>query len=108
MVNSKQKGKRGEREFVLALREAGFQARRGQQFQGSPESPDVVSEIQGVHWEVKRTEKLSLWKALEQAKKDAGESDIPIVAHKANRKPWCVIMQLEDLIPYLKILKEKT
>jgi hypothetical protein len=39
-VDSKRKGKRGELEFAAVLRAEGFQARRGQQFSGSPDSPD--------------------------------------------------------------------
>ncbi len=41
-VNSRQKGARGERQWRDELRAHGFQARRGQQFSGPPESPDVV------------------------------------------------------------------
>lgn len=33
-MNSRQKGKVGEREFASLLREHGFDARRGQQFSG--------------------------------------------------------------------------
>ena len=33
-MNSRNKGKRGEREFAALLREHGFDARRGQQFAG--------------------------------------------------------------------------
>ena len=37
-MNSRRKGKVGEREFAALLREHGFDARRGQQFSGSPDS----------------------------------------------------------------------
>ena len=36
-MNSRRKGKVGEREFAALLRENGFDARRGQQFSGSPD-----------------------------------------------------------------------
>ena len=41
-MNSRQKGARGERMFRDMFREAGFEARRGQQFSGGTDSPDVV------------------------------------------------------------------
>ena len=43
-MNSRAKGARGERLWRDELRAQGFTARRGQQFSGSPDSPDVVCE----------------------------------------------------------------
>jgi hypothetical protein len=54
---SREKGKAGEREAAHEIsRLFNVQARRGQQFCGGPESPDVVG-LPGVHVEVKRAEK---------------------------------------------------
>lgn len=93
---SREKGKRGERELAKALsRLLGVDARRGQQFSGSPESPDVVG-VPGIHVECKRTEKFSLYDSLEQSIDDAGE-DIPVVMHRRNRKDWVIVARLEDL-----------
>ena len=39
---SRDKGKRGEREVALILREHGFEARRGQQYCGANGDADVV------------------------------------------------------------------
>ena len=67
-MNSRQKGKVGEREFAALLREHGFDARRGQQFSGSPDSPDVVSDaLAWLHVEVKRVQNLNLTDACAQA-----------------------------------------
>lgn len=96
-INSKQKGNRGERELAAFLKDHGIDARRGQQFSGSPDSPDVVHDIPGIHIEVKRTERLSLYKALQQAREDCGE-DVPTVWHRANRKQWVVILDAEDFL----------
>ena len=94
---SRNKGKRGELEFAHELtRIFGIEARRGRQFQGGPGSPDVVADIPEVHFEVKRTETLSLYKAMEQAIADAGE-DVPVVAHRRNNQDWLVVVRLEDL-----------
>ena len=93
---SREKGKRGERELASKLREYGYEARRGVQYKGAPESPDVTG-LPGVHIEVKRTERLSLYDALSQSKSDAGE-DMPVVMHRKNNSEWVVIQPLEDWI----------
>lgn len=104
MVNSNQKGKRGEREWVNWLKIRGIDARRGQQYKGSSDSPDVVSDLKQFHFEVKRTEKFNLYTALKQATNDA-EEKTPIIAHKKNREKWVIIMDAEDWIKLLPDIK---
>ena len=100
-INSNQKGKAGEREFARLCREYGFdEARRGQQYSGI-EGEDVVG-IPNFHIEVKRVERLNISRAMEQAKRDAAEGMIPIVAHRKNREEWKITISAED---FLKILK---
>ncbi len=99
-INSRAKGARGEREFAKFLKSFGIEARRGQQFSGSSDSPDVVHNLPDTHFEVKRTERLSVYKAMAQATKDAG-GKLPIVAHKANGKDWLAILPMDDLIAIL-------
>jgi Holliday junction resolvase len=91
---SRNKGKTGERELANILKEHGYDARRGQQFSGANGDADVVG-LPGIHIEVKRTETLSLYTALEQAESDAREGEIPVVFHRRNHKRWVVIMELE-------------
>jgi hypothetical protein len=94
---SRQKGKRGEREAAAELGNVfGCPSRRGVQYQGGPESPDVVLEGVNVHVEVKRTETLSLYAATDQARHDAG-GKIPLVLHRRNGKAWVAIVELEHL-----------
>lgn len=101
-MNSRHKGKVGEREFASLLREHGFDARRGQQFSGSPDSPDVVSEsLAWLHVEVKRVEHLNLTEACAQAKRDAGGKPW-IVAHRKNRGPWFVTLDSDALYELLR------
>ena len=70
-MNSREKGKRGERQWRDELRAHGFQARRGQQFSGSPDSPDVVcEELAWLHFEVKAVERLNIEDAMDQARRD--------------------------------------
>lgn len=99
---SRDKGKRGEREAAALLREHGFDARRGCQYHGGPDSPDVVAQDLPVHFEIKRTERLSLYPAIEQAAQDAGTGEMPVVFHRQSRKPWLAIMPAEDLLDLLR------
>jgi Holliday junction resolvase len=106
---SKSKGKRGERELAHELeRVLGIRARRGVQYQGSKDSPDVVTEIEGIHIECKRAETFSLYSALEQATNDAGPKNVPIVCHRKNNKPWVVVVKLDDLPKLTNIIETQT
>lgn len=99
---SREKGKRGERECrdelaaVLGL-SPGDAIRRGCQFQGGPDSPDVVIDGVPIHVEAKRTERLALWPAVDQAKADAPTGSVPCVWHKPNRRGSVVIVETERL-----------
>jgi len=96
-AKSRRKGCRGEREAADAIQQLfGVEARRGCQYHGGPDSPDVQTAIAGVHWEVKRCESLRLYAALDQAIADAG-SNIPVVLHRSNHRPWVAIVRLSDL-----------
>lgn len=96
-INSREKGKVGERELSNELKKYGFDTRRGQQYNGADGSADVVG-IEGLHIECKRVEKLNIDDAMEQSISDAKENEIPIVAHRKNRKPWKVTLLLSDFI----------
>lgn len=95
---SREKGKRGERDCANFLREHGWtDARRGQQYHGGGDSPDVVG-LPGAHIEVKRTETFQLYKALEQAESDAKGIEFPIVFHRRNGKKWVAVLDAEDFL----------
>ena len=106
MVNSRDKGARGEREYAAVLTEMGFAARRGCQFAGGEDSPDVVGGIHGTHVEVKRVEKLNLDKAMDQAIRDCGKN-VPYVAHRKNSKQWLVTLQLADLKTLARLVHQE-
>ena len=92
------KGKDGEREAAKELvRLFNVEAYRGRQYHGRDDAPDVVVDIASVHFEVKRTEKLRLWEAVEQAIEDAGTDNVPVVLHRSNNRPWLAIVRLDDL-----------
>lgn len=95
-VNSRQKGARAERELAHILQDYGYYtARRGQQYCGLNGDADVIG-VHGLHIECKHVEHLNLYNALEQSIGDSKESEVPIVCHKKNRKPWLVTLTLPD------------
>lgn len=94
-MNSKEKGKRGERELAAVLREYGFDCRRGQQYCGANGDADVIG-LPGIHIECKRVERLNLTDAMLQAEHNADKSDMPAVFHRKNNEDWLVTMQLTD------------
>ena len=101
-INSDRKGKQGERELAKKLREYGYDCRRGQQHSGI-EGEDVVG-LPGIHVECKRVERLNIYDAVDQAKRDSGKNDLPFgynlptVFHRKNRCEWLVTMTLDDWI----------
>lgn len=102
-MNSRSKGKRGELQWRNFLIDNGFTARRGQQFSGGAESPDVICDELDLkfHPEVKHVENLNVYKAIDQALNDCG-SKIPYVAHRKNRKDWLVTMTAVDWVELIK------
>lgn len=91
-INSRSKGKRGEREAVELLRQHGIPARRGVQYSGGPGTPDVTHALSPiVHFEVKLVSKLELEDWYDQAFND-GVYRVPVVLHRlSSRKvstPW--------------------
>lgn len=102
--NSRQKGSAGERDWSHWLRSQGVEARRGVQYSGGPDSPDVVHEgLPNLHAEVKRVERgLCLYQATQQAAEEAPSGSRPYVAHRKNRKEWLVTMRAEDWLALVK------
>ena len=96
-INSRSKGRRGEQELAKKLREYGYEARRGQQYNGADGSADVLG-LPGIHIECKRVERLNLEDAMAQSKRDAREGEIPTVMHRKNNCEWLVTMRLDDFM----------
>ena len=97
-MNSRQKGKRGEREWAAWLREhMGCEhARRGQQYNGA-EGEDVLDGFDVLHHEVKRVERLNIYEAMRQSIRDAKPGRVPIVAHRRNGDQWLVTIRASDM-----------
>lgn len=94
MMNSKQKGKTGERELAKELRKHGYDAHRGQQYSGLMGNADVVG-VDGLHIECKRAEQVRDEVFLQQAERDARKGEIPVVMYRRNGEKWKVNLRLE-------------
>ena len=101
MTNSRAKGAAGEREFAAYLRDRGHFARRGQQYAGGNDSPDVVTDLP-LHFEVKRVQRLNIVDAIKQAVQDAPAGKAPVVAHRRNREPWLITLRADDFFTLIE------
>ena len=101
ILNSRQKGKRGELELSHKLQEYGYDTRRGQQYCGANGDADVVG-LPNIHIECKRVQNLNLYNAIKQAQNDANSNELPTVFHRKDRQEWLVTMTLDD---WMKIYK---
>lgn len=97
-INSRDKGARYERKVAELFREHGYEAERGCQHSGGKDSPDVKHNALRLHIEAKNVERLNIWKALEQSKRDAGTEEIPIVVFKKNRSKTYVALPFEEFM----------
>ena len=93
---SREKGKRGEREWASFCRQNGYDCRRTAQYCGKTGNAADVVGLPGIHQEVKRVERLDLYGALLQARRDAPGGTVPIIAHRKNDHSWVVVMDAED------------
>jgi Holliday junction resolvase len=102
-INSRAKGAAAEREFAAVLRARDLDARRGQQFAGGNDSPDVVcTGLTGIHFEVKRVQAGNPYRWLEQAQRDGGKKT-SVVAHRRNGKQWIAIVAMDDMLDLLQL-----
>jgi hypothetical protein len=100
-MNSRAKGARGEREFItLHLAPYWPDARRNLD-QFTDDKRDVAR-VAGVHFQIKRTERLELWAAIHQAETEAVNTDLPVVAFRRNRSPWYCVLPAEALVAMLR------
>ena len=98
-INSRRKGADFERKLARKLRdEYGYNdCRRGQQYSGANGDADVVG-LPGIHIEAMAVERLNLYDAMAQSKRDARQGEIPVVMHKKNNCNILVTMELSDFM----------
>ena len=106
MVNSRQKGKRGELDLCKSLKEVmGWTARRSQQFCGDAGDSDVlVEDHPDLFIEVKLVQALNLTAVMKLAVEQAKDK-LPAVCHRRDREEWLVTIRLSDLPRLIQTLK---
>ena len=96
MVNSRQKGKRGELEARDRVREFWYAPNciRAAQACGAF-SADLLNALPNAHVEVKRYKRLGLLaKAMNQAMEDAREGELPVVLCREDQGQWILALPL--------------
>lgn len=98
MVKSREKGKRYERHVASLFRSEGYEARRGQQYNGL-DGDDVVG-VPFIHIECKHYERGHglIYDWLEQAKRDAKPDEMPVLITSKNYYPDIVVQEYKDWI----------
>lgn len=102
MVNSRAKGVRGEHEVRDLLKRFGFSARRGQQFKGTKDSPDIIHNMTGFYIEVKLRQSFNLHDTIDTADSEKPEGDTSLVFHRKNQKRWLVTMDAEEFMSFMR------
>lgn len=92
----REKGKRGERLAAKALSDLGYASSRGVQFHGGPDSPDLRTSIEGIHFEVKFVEREQVRTWMRQASEESG-GKVPVLLHKRSRDQWLLTVPLERI-----------
>jgi hypothetical protein len=105
---SRDKGKRGEREFASLVRDRlGLPARRGIQSRGGgAEAADVVTPL--FHVECKLGARPNPLAALAQAEADARPGVFPIAACRRDRDRWTVTMRGDDWLELVALWLRET
>lgn len=102
-VDSREKGKRFERELAHKLTDYGYECRRTNQYCGNTGDASDVVGLPFIHVEAKHQERMMLYDWYAQAVRDSkGNGRIPTVFHKKNNAPILVTMGLEDWIELYK------
>ena len=107
MTNSRRKGAKGELEIAKILRDYGWKAHRAQQYKGSKDSADVICELPiPLYVEVKRREKLELYKWMEVCNSERGPDDLPVIFHRKDKEKWLCTLRLSDFLDLVKFVEQ--
>lgn len=101
-ASQRRKGHDFERAIARLLRGLGFEARRGQQAHNADDC-DVVVDGSMAWLELKCGKRISIWEAIEQAKRQCGEKT-PVVVAKKTRGETLVCLRLEDVVEAINAL----
>ena len=105
-VNSRAEGARNERMWASICRDEGYSlTRRGCQFAGGPDSPDIQTgdaELERIHFEVKSGKRIDVWGAIAQAERDKALGKLAVCPLHRDRYDWIVAMPSHDWFRMLR------
>ena len=88
--------------LAAVLTDAGFPARRGQQFHGGTDSPDIICPLLNVwHWESKLVETARIRDWLAQVEADSAGKPW-VIAWKRRHGPWLAVVKLDALLDVIR------
>lgn len=87
---------------MAILREHGYLVERGGT-QSYGERPDLYG-LDGLHLEIKRSERTQIWDWMEQSQRDAQrfEDGVPTVIFRRSRSKWLICMDLLDWLEFYR------
>jgi hypothetical protein len=106
-ATERRKGASAELEVVHLLRDAGWKnAERTHDGRAQRTRGDIRNGPQGVHFEVKRHERLNVPRALRQVEEDANPLDLPVLVHRPSRQEWMATVPLDELLALLRLREQ--
>jgi|SRR5215471_20679466 len=96
------KGKRGEREVAQLLRYYGFEAHRDGRLDA-----DLAHNVDAVHFEVKRCERLEIPKWWRSTQADAGAAREAVLCFRQSGGNWLAVAELTFLLELLAERRER-
>ena len=100
------KGARGEREFFDLLNKLLPERLQMKRLLGQARDGGGDGKNEFVSVEVKRQEKARLNAWLAQARLGSTGNRVPVVAHRANGSPWCILVEM-DMVQFAAWLKHR-
>lgn len=101
-LNSRRKGAKGELEFIKQHLHPFWPDACRNLDQFKDDKRDCLN-VAGVHWQIKRTERLDLWAAIGQANSEAAATDLPVVAFRRNHSSWYCIVEASEMVALLRL-----
>ena len=102
-ASQRNKGARWELEIVELLTTAGFPASRAFASGGGKGGGGDIAGVHGWSIEVKRTNRLQILAALDQASEACRQDENPLVFFRPDHRPWHVALRATDAVRLLQL-----
>jgi hypothetical protein len=98
--SERQKGARTENELAAKLSKDLGRVVKRKLGQARDSGDDI--QVEQFRIESKARKAFSVWGFMDQCQAACGPGDVPVVALRANGRPWLVLMRYEDAIPMIR------